>query len=119
MLHTVVNSCSSASHTQLELQNQPLSFQNEYNRQMEGQQKRKCQTYTNVQLMNEEIKTLLALGPGLKAFTITLCENDHARLSNYVSGNLCMPAMHTVIWRNNRRLFFFITCILTYTQHHA
>lgn len=69
--------------------------------------------------MNEEIKTLLVLGSVLNAFTVTLNENDHDRLSNYVFGNLCMTAMHTMIWRNNRRLFFFITCILTYIQHHA
>jgi len=35
--------------------------------------------------MNEEIKTLLALGSVLNAFTVALSENDHDRLGNSLS----------------------------------
>jgi hypothetical protein len=38
--------------------------------------------------MNEETNTILALGSVLNAFTVTLSENDHKKLSNYVFRNL-------------------------------
>jgi hypothetical protein len=94
-----------------------LSFQNEYYRQMKWQQKRVPDIYYLT--INDEIKTHLALGSVLNACTVTMSENNCDRLGNYVSGNLCMTATHTMIQHNNHRLFFFITCILTYIQHHA
>jgi hypothetical protein len=42
--------------------------------------------------MNEEIKTLLALGSVFNAFTVTLSENSHDRLSNSVSTYLATCA---------------------------
>jgi len=42
--------------------------------------------------MNEEIKTLLALGSVLNEFIVTLSENDHDRLSNSVTTYVAMYA---------------------------
>jgi len=72
--------------------------------------------------MNEEMKTLIALGSVLNAFTVTLSENDHDRLSNYVFGNLCMNATHTMIRSNNHRqtiLYYTYYDIHTYSITHT
>lgn len=70
--------------------------------------------------MTEEIKTLLALGSAFNAFTVTLSENGHDRLSNSVSTYLATCAwLLRIPWLRVTTadiLFFFITCILTYIQ---